>query len=84
MQCPHCGASQKVKNERKNITARLCADLDEEELWITSFTDTIEAFLSKKNLTEAVKSDEISEALLDLKDINFAYDSTSNFITKVA
>lgn len=33
VQCPHCGASQKVKNATKNITARLCADLDEQELW---------------------------------------------------
>lgn len=38
---------------------------------------------SKKNLTKAAKSDKISEALLDRKDINFKYDSTSNFITKV-
>lgn len=84
VQCPHCGASQIVKNATKNITARLCADLDGQEVWFTAFIDTIEAFLSKKNLTKAAKSDEISETLLDLKDISFTYDSTSNFITKVA
>ena len=84
VQCPHCGASQKVKNATKNITARLCADLNGQEVWFTAFTDTIEAFLSKKNLTKAAKSDEISKTLLDLEDINFTYDSTSNFTTKVA
>ena len=60
VQCPHCGASQKVKNATKNITARLCADLNGQEVWFTAFRDTIEAFLSKKNLTKAAKSDEIS------------------------
>ena len=83
-QCPRCAASQKVKNATKNITARLCADLDGQESWFTTFKDTTETFLNKKNLTKAAKSDEISKALLDLKDINFTYDSTSNFITQVA
>ena len=81
MQCPHCGASQKVTNATKNITARLCADLDGQDVWSTAFIDRIEAFLSKKNLTKAAKSGEISEALLDLKDIDFTYDSTSDLIT---
>ena len=63
MQCPHCVTSQKVKNATKNITARLCADLDEQEVWFTAFIDTIEAFLSKKNLTKAAKSDEKSVKL---------------------
>lgn len=44
VQCPHCDASQKVKNAMKNITARLCADLDGQEVWFKAFTDTIDAF----------------------------------------
>ena len=80
MQHPHCGASQKVKNGTRNITTRLCADLNEQGVWFTIFTNTIVGFLSK-NLTKEAKSDKISEAILD---INFTYDSTSNFITKVA
>ena len=47
--CSHCGSSQEAKNAMKNITARLCADLDEQELWFTAFTDTIQALSSKKN-----------------------------------
>lgn len=83
IRCPNFAASQKVKNATKNITGRLCADLDGQESWFTTFKDTTETVLNKKNLTKAAKSDEKSEALLNLKDINFTYDSTSNFITKV-
>jgi len=74
VQWPHCGAPQKVKNATKIVTARLCADGDGEEVWFTAFTDTIEAFSSKKNLTKDTRSDQISEALLDLENINFTYD----------
>ena len=51
---------------------------------VYKFTDTTATVLNQKNLTKAAKSDEKSEALLNLKDINFTYDSTSNFITRVA
>ena len=56
----HCAVSTlwcfaESKNATKNITARLCADLDKQELWFGAFTDTIEAFLSRKNLTKAAE-----------------------------
>ena len=33
VQCSHCGASQKAKNATRNITARLCAELEGKEVW---------------------------------------------------
>ena len=58
---------------QQTITERLCTDLDGQERCFTSFTDTIEAFVNKKNLSKAAKSDEISEAPLDLKHINTSH-----------
>lgn len=37
-------------------------------------TQLPEVFLNKKNLTQAAKSDEITQAIRDLKDISFTYD----------
>ena len=70
--------------QRISLQDSVLTSVDGQESWFTTFKDTTETFLNKKNLTKAAKSDKKSEALLDLKDINFTSDSTSNFITKVA
>ena len=64
--CEECGAGQKVKYAKKAMSACLCVELEEEEVWLSSFTDTMMVLLEKANLKEGAKVDDIVAALLNL------------------
>ncbi len=78
-----CGAGQKVKYAKKAISARLCVELKEEEIWLSAFTDTMMVLLKKANLEEDAKGDDIIAALLNLENIRMKINAKSLYILKV-
>ena len=81
--CTSCGTCQKVKLAKKGATARLCAEIEGHQTWLTVFTDEMEALLKKLDLTINTPSDQIKEALLSLENITLVIDPVSNFILEV-
>ena len=81
--CTSCGTCQKVKLAKKGATARLCAEMEGHQTWLTVFTDEMEALLKKLDLTINTPSDQIKEALLSLENITLVIDPVSNFILEV-
>ena len=39
LKCTSCGTSQKVKAAENGMSARLCAEIDREDCWLTALTD---------------------------------------------
>lgn len=59
-------------------------EIEEKEVWLTAFTDTINYLLSlSSQVTLSSDSDTIEEFLMDLKDIKFTYNANRDVITKV-
>lgn len=59
-------------------------EIEEKEVWLTAFTDTINYLLSlSSQVTLSSDSDTIEEFLMDLKDIKFTYNANRDAITKV-
>ena len=81
--CPSCGTCQKVKGAKKGATARLCAEIEGKQVWLTAFTDVMENLLAKAHLMINATSDQIKEALLKMENITIVIDSVSNFIVEV-
>ena len=81
--CTSCGTCQKVKLAKKGATARLCAEIEGHQTWLTVFTDEMEALLKKLDLPINTPSDQIKEALLSLENITLVIDPVSNFILEV-
>lgn len=81
--CQSCGTCQKVKSAKKGATARLCAEIEGKQVWLTAFTDVMENLLDKVNLSINDTSDKIKEALLTIQNITLVIDSVSNFILEV-
>ena len=82
IKCPSCGATQKTKASKKAMSARLCADVDGNEVWFTAFTDVLQSLLNNKEESD-LKSDQISEALLSVENVTMLVDETSNYIKHI-
>ena len=78
--CPSCNTVQKVKFAKRGMSARLCAEIDGQDIWLTALTDTMNTLLEKTGLSINSQTDEIAEALLDLQQISIKIDLRSKFI----
>jgi hypothetical protein len=56
---------------------------ENEEIWLTPFTDVLETLLTKGNLAFTSDSDSIEEYLLDIKDIKLSYNANKNVVTDI-
>ena len=81
--CASCGTCQKVKACEKGMSARLCAELDGKDIWLTAFTDVMKILINKVDLSCNNTTDELKQGLLNLENVELLIDSTSNFILDV-
>ena len=58
-----------MKAAEKGMSARLSANIDWKDLWLTAFTNVMEAFLSRMQLSNSSTTDQIAEALLGLENV---------------
>lgn len=80
--CASCGTCQKVKACEKGMSARLCAEVDGKDIWLTAFTDVMKMLINKVDLS-CDTTDELKQGLLNLENVRLLIDSTSNFILDV-
>lgn len=81
--CAACGTCQKVKAAERGMSARLCAEIDGKDVWLTAFTDVMNILIKKVNLSSDNTTDELKAGLLELENVNIVIDTTSNFILEV-
>lgn len=81
--CLSCGTTQKVKAAEKGMSARLSANIDGKDLWLTAFTSVMEAFLSRMQLSNSSTTDQIAEALLGLENVKLKINTQSNHIIEL-
>ena len=83
LKCTSCGTSQKVKAAENGMSARLCAEIDGKDCWLTALTDVIEILLSRISLTRDSNTDQIAERLLQIENIKMKINTQSNHIIKL-
>ena len=83
LKCSSCGTSQKVKGAENGMSARLCAEIDGEDCWLTALTDVIKSLLSRISLTRDSNSDQIAERLLQVENIKMKINTQSNHIIEL-
>ena len=71
LKCTSCGTSQKVKAAENGMSARLCAEIDGEDCWLTALTDVMESLLFRISLTRDTNTDQIAERLLQTENIKY-------------
>lgn len=71
-----------AKKERK-LSAQLSANIDGKDLWLTAFTNVIETFLSRVQVSHNSTTDQIAEALLGLENVKLKINTQSNHIAEV-
>ena len=67
LKCTSCGTSQKVKAAQNGMSARLCAEIDGKDCWLTALTDVMEGLLSRISLTRDSNTDQIGKDRFKLK-----------------
>lgn len=84
VRCQNSNVRQRVINCKREGSIKLCIQDGESELWVTAFTNEIEALL--KNTTASVSStvDEIEDALMALRDIKLKYNCQRNIVKEVS
>ena len=83
LKCTSCGTSQKVKAAQNGMSARLCAEIDGKDCWLTALTDVMEGLLSKISLTRDSNTDQIAERLLQIENIKIKINTRSNHIIEL-
>ena len=68
---------------KKGSTARLYAEIEGKQVWLTAFTDVTKNLLAKVHILIHDTSDQIKEALLTIENITLLIDSESNIILEV-
>ena len=81
--CLSCGTTQKGKAAEKGMCARLSANIDGKDLWLTAFTSVMETFLSRIQLCNSSTTDQIAEALLGLENVKLKMNTQSNHIIEL-
>lgn len=72
-----------MKAAERGMSARLCAEIDRKDVWLTAFTDVMNILIKKVNLSSDNTTDELKAGLLELENVNIVIDATSNFILEV-
>ena len=68
----------------RQATIQLCLTLQEEDLWMTAFTDVILDLLAvDSSVSLQSDSETIEQLLLDVKDIEFKYNVNKKVITEI-
>ena len=83
LKCTSCGTSQKVKAAQNGMSARLCAETDGKDCWLTALTDVMEGLLSRISLTRDSNTDQIAERLLQIENIKMKIKTRSNHIIEL-
>ena len=83
LKCTSCGTSQKVKAAENGMSARLCAEIDGKDCWLTALTDVIEILLSRISLTRDSNTDQTAERLLQIENIKMKINTQSNHIIEL-
>ena len=83
LKCTSCGTSKKVKAAENGMSARLCAERDGKDCWLTALTDVMESLLSRISLTRHSNTDQIAERLLQIENIEMKINTQSNHIIKL-
>ena len=65
------------------MSARLCAELDGKDIWLTAFTDVMKMLINEVDQSCNNAIDELKQGLLNLENVKVLIDSTSNFILDV-
>ena len=80
--CEVCRMSQKLKYAKKALSARICVEIDGNDLWLSAFTDVMITLMSKAGIEEDATVDEITNAMMCMEDILIRYNAKSNCILK--
>ena len=62
------------------MSARLCAEIDGKDCWLTGLTDVMESLLSRISLTRHSKTDQIAERLPQIENIKMKINTQSTNI----
>ena len=62
------------------MSARLCAEIDGKDCWLTALTDVMEDLLSRINLTRDSNTDQIAERLLQIENIKMKINTLYNCV----
>ena len=65
------------------MSARLCAEIDGKDCWLTALTDVIEILLSRISLTRDSNTDQTAERLLQIENIKMKINTQSNHIIEL-
>ena len=66
------GHARKSKGQKiKGATARLCAEIEGKQVWLTAFTDVMENLLAKIHLSIHDTSDQIKKVLLTMENVSY-------------
>ena len=71
-----------AKKERK-LSAQLSPNIDGKDLGLTAFTNVIESFLSRMQVSQHSTTDQIAEALLGLENVKLKLNTQSNHIAEI-
>ena len=72
--------AKKVKATENGMSARLCAEIDGKDCWLTALTDVMESLLSRISLTRHSKTDQIAERLPQIENIKMKINTQSTNI----
>ena len=65
------------------MSARLRAEIDGEDCWLTALTDVMESLLFRISLTRDTNTDQIAERLLQIENIKMKINTQSNQIIEL-
>ena len=74
--CQQCGTRQRTTDLTRQGSIRICVIDNNTDLWLTAFTKA-------KSLSLSDTAEDIEEAMMNLKNITFKYDSQTNIINEI-
>lgn len=81
--CQQCGTRQRTTHLTRESSVRICVVHNNADLWLSAFTKDITKLLEAKSLTLNNTVEDIEEAMMNLQNITFKYDSQKNVITDI-
>ena len=81
--CQQCGTRQRTSHLTRASSVRICVVHNKADLWLSALTKDITKLLEAKSLTLNNTVEDIKEAMMNVQNITFKYDSQKNVITDI-
>ena len=84
VKCQNCSTHQKIIDCKREASAKLCVTNEGGDLWLITFTNTLENFLQQvSSVTLQNTTEEVAETMLSTSNILITFDPQTNVVSEM-